>query len=353
MYTVENLSRYPYFAQLLKETELKNVLDSLTGLVSRAYVLGFVRDLIEKNIPFTFGIIDLDNFKFINDTYGHHIGDGVLQDVGESLIGYMDPVGIAGRFGGDELLVVNLRDQEYKDVKAFYEGMYSNFVVLRRNIPLQDCNPFITATVGSATFPKDATDYDTLFSMMDKTLYRGKTKGRNCYIIYVEEKHKNIEIKKIAKRGIYSTLQRINNLFEEKDSILDRLRNVAPVIMDELRTTELYYIGKKGVMRALMKPGMAENAMDVGNVFGTGEDCFIEEQVDLIACKAPIFHGALRNRESETAMIVRVNIEKENYGYLICAEPRSHRIWQEDECAMMFYLAKLTAARLRSTGESL
>ena len=66
MYTEESLKKYPYFAEELRTTGLWNMIDSLTVLVARAHILGFVKRLIEDGIPFTFAILDLDNFKFIN-----------------------------------------------------------------------------------------------------------------------------------------------------------------------------------------------------------------------------------------------------------------------------------------------
>ena len=60
-------------------------MDSLTGLISRSYIIGFIHDLIDRKIPFTLAMVDLDNFKFINDTQGHKVGDGVLAGFGNDI----------------------------------------------------------------------------------------------------------------------------------------------------------------------------------------------------------------------------------------------------------------------------
>ena len=152
MYTKEQLEKYPYFEALFKSRDISNVIDALTGLVSRRHMIGFIRHLVENKVPFTLAMMDLDNFKFINDTYGHEIGDGVLAGVSGDLVRYLEEYGIAGRFGGDEFLIVNFRDHSYDAIKAFFAGLYSDYNVLRKNIFLGDCEPFVTGTIGSAVF---------------------------------------------------------------------------------------------------------------------------------------------------------------------------------------------------------
>lgn len=352
MYTKQQLSEYPYFKQTLEGNEITYLLDPLTGIVSRRYMLEFVRALIQAHIPFTFGMLDLDNFKFVNDTYGHNAGDRVLMDVADSLAKYLDGYGIAGRFGGDEMLWVNLRDHSYAEKKAFLGTLYDSQQVLRKNIELEDSAPFITGTVGCATYPDDATDYDSLFEMIDKTLYRGKNKGRNCYIIYVKEKHESIEIHQIARRGVYTSMSNLVRLFEMVPGIKNRLQSVTPLLIDELRISDLYYVGTHRVMRSVRDADFSEDAGDI--------DCLMDDEVyftnnsDRVAARCPAFHAALKRMEVETLMVVRVGMDNEcSDGFLVCAEPRSRRIWQEDECAIMFFLAKLIAARIRIDGETI
>ena len=352
MYTKEQLSEYPYFKKLLENGELTYILDPLTGVVSRRYILDFVRALIEAHIPFTFGMLDLDNFKFVNDTYGHNAGDLVLVDVAGNLAKYLEGYGLAGRFGGDELLWVNLRDHTYAEKKAFLGALYDDKTVLRKNIPLEECSPFITGTVGCATYPDDATDYDSLFEMIDKTLYRGKNKGRNCYIIYVREKHESIEIHQIARHGVYTSMSSLVRLFEMVPGIRNRLQSVTPLLIDELRVSDLYYVGRRRVLRAVRNPEISEPVGDIDRLMD--DEVYFTNNPDRVAARSPEFYAALKRMEVETLMVVRIGMDNEaSDGFLVCAEPRSRRIWQEDECAIMFFLAKLIAARIRIDGESI
>ena len=350
MYTEQQLSCYPYFKRAFEKDRINYVLDPLTGLVSRQYILGFVRSLIDAGTPFTFGMLDLDNFKFINDTYGHHVGDGVLIDVAAGLSEYLEGYGVAGRFGGDELLWINLRDRTYADKKAFLSAFYESGKVLRKNVRLADCDPFITGTIGCATYPDDATDYDGLFAMIDKTLYRGKRKGRNCYIIYVKEKHADIQIRQIARRGVYTSMRNLVRMFEMVPGMKNKLQSVAPVMIDELKVSDLYYVDRQRIMRSIRVQGTREDVGDIDRLMS--DELFAANDLAVVEARCPQFYGVLSSREVETLMVVRIGMDNEpTDGYLVCAEPRNRRLWQEDECALMFFLAKLIAARLRIDGE--
>ena len=351
MYTKEELERFPYFRRLLEETDLDSLLDQLTGIVSRGHILGYVQHLIMLGIPFSFAMLDLDNFKFINDTYGHHAGDMVLVHVANDLKDYLGERGVCGRFGGDEFLIVNLDALTYDDCKKFFMGMFDGNV-LRKNIPLENASPFITGTIGCAGFPRDADNYDDLFDLIDKTLYRGKTKGRNCHIIYVEEKHKNIEIRKIARRGLYTVFKGMVRQFDHVPGLHNKLQNVMPLLMEELQISELYYTGGDGIMRAIRAENLEEDAGDIGNLL-PNDDMFSTNDLSTIQSKAPRTYATLQKREVETMMAIRVGMYGQTDGYLICAEARNRRIWQETECAILYFLARQLAAYIRQTGEKM
>ncbi len=352
MYTEEQLRTYEYFQGQLSITETRNLLDPLTGLVARPGMIGLAKDWIAKGQPFAYCILDLDNFKFINDTYGHHAGDMLLVDLTQALREYLGDRGIAGRFGGDEFLILLPGLKTYDERKAFLKELYESQKVLRRNYRLPECEAFITGTIGCAGFPENAGDYDALFAMMDKALYRGKTKGRNCYIIYLEEKHKNIEIQRIARQGMFTTMNGLLRAFEMVSGAGNRLKSVTPFIMDTLRVTDLYYIGNDQVLRSVRQPQLALPVPDIGNLLML-DDMFSTNNLEEIRERCPVFHGVLTGMEVETLMVMRVMIDGEQYGSLLLAEPRNLRIWQEDECAIMLFLAKLLAYRLKMDGETL
>ena len=234
VYTVEMLRRIPYFDRILDETALDDILDPLTGIVGRMHSMNFVHSLIAAGTPFTFAIIDLDNFKFINDTFGHKSGDTVLKAVTRSIAETLGENGIVGRFGGDELLMIDLRDIDLEEKQRFFKNLYENNSVLRRNIHLDSGSTLITCTSGCASFPDDADNYSDLFSLIDKTLYLGKSKGRNCYVIYQAEKHSGIEIKKLVKHNIYDDMINLQKLFEQGDTLQEKMRSVLTFLTTKL-----------------------------------------------------------------------------------------------------------------------
>ena len=351
MYTKEQLSKYPYFAEVFNSGDASNVVDSLTGLVSRKYMIGFIQHLVEHKVPFTLALMDLDNFKFVNDTYGHKMGDGVLAGVSSDLERYLEDYGIAGRFGGDEFLIVNFRDHRYDEIKAFFIGLYSNYNVLRKNIELGDCEPFITGTIGSAVFPEDAQDYATLFSLIDKALYRGKTKGRNCYIIYVEAKHKDITIQNLASRGIYTIFHDLSCGFDSHAALAGKMKAMLAILHDDMRISDLYYVGHDKQFRSVSAGEALGEVSDLDKLIE--EDIYTTNEIRQIACKSPSMFELCRAREFETVLMIRIGIQDKTFGYLICAEPHNLRIWQDDEYAIMFFVARMLAVYMQASGEKI
>jgi len=351
MYTKDQLLKYPYFEEIFKSGDVSNVVDSLTGLISRRYMLEFIQNLVENKVPFTLALLDLDNFKFINDTYGHKTGDGVLTGMSNDLERYLGDYGIAGRYGGDEFLIVNFRDHSYDEIKAFYTGLYSDYNVLRKNIYLGDCEPFVTGTIGSATFPKDAQDYESLFSLADKTLYRGKTKGRNCYIIYVEEKHKDISIQELAGRNIYNIFHDLSCKFDSQSELSDKLKAMLDILGEDMRISDLYYVGSDNHFRNVSAGESLGRVNDLDKLIK--EDIYTTNDIGDMESKSHSMFELCKAKEFETVLITRIGIQDESFGYLVCAEPRNLRIWQDDENAIMFFVARMLAVYIQASGEKL
>ena len=341
IYTMDKLRQYSFFDKLVDEISLDEILDPLTGILSRSYAVQFVHSLIEEHKPFTFSMIDLDNFKYFNDHFGHEAGDKVLTTVASELAKYTDGFGIAGRFGGDELLLIDLHNTSQEDKRSFYERLYTDSNALRVNIDFENGSSYITATSGVASYPNDADNFDDLFGLIDKMLYLGKSKGRNCYSIYDHDKHKDIEITKLANYSVYTSMSRIRNAMEKVEGISGKLKEVSPVLTEVLQVNDMYYIDKDGLMKAVNNKAFSVKAGDVGQLMD--DDMFSESTLEKVERFSPAFHSALKDNGFESVMVAKIRNRDEVYGYLVCAAKRSFRIWQENERAIMYYLAGLLA----------
>ncbi len=339
LYTIDKLRKYSFFDKIIDEISLDQILDPLTGILNRSYSMKFVRSLIAEKIPFTFSIIDLDNFKFINDTYGHSAGDKVLASVSKNLVEFTDGFALAGRFGGDELLLIDLKNITTKDKINFFENLYGNSNTLRKEVFFENGAAFVTGTSGCASFPENSDNFSHLFGLIDKMLYLGKNMGRNCYKVYEEEKHKYVEIRKIAKNGIFKNMYKLRTDIESEKKFEDKLAKVMPQLSEILHIHDFYYVDSNGKMHAVLDKNFTADASDLPNIME--EDLLSQGSLELIKKHSPKFYKALDDNGFESVLISRIRKNNEIKGYLVCAVNRSLRIWQENECAILYYLAGL------------
>ena len=346
MYDAAYLSVYPFFEKAFRDRPLSAVLDSLTGVVSRACMIEFLHDLVDRKQVFTVGMIDVDNFKSYNDNYGHRIGDLVLQHVGRSLIEYVGTRGVVGRFGGDEFLVVAFIGNDYKTVHSFYEHLFfqgslgNQDAVFRRDIHIDSLQLFLSATVGSASFPKDAQDYDTLFSLVDRTLYRGKSKGRNCYIIYVPEKHAHLEIPSLARRSLYNTLTDLAAAFDAGGDSDARLSRACQVLRRDMRFHFFFRIGPDGRILDVDQQRVIGTCEDLSPLITSG--CFTCSSLGELQGGFPALTALMAPYVIQSLMILPVGPLERKQGFLLLSpEPKTLHIWQDEELAAGFFLSRL------------
>lgn len=339
MYTEETLSKYKYFKSLSKFIKIEYLLDPLTGLVNRKYMVEFIKELINDNVPFTMAMLDLDNFKNINDNYGHTAGDVVLETIGNDLISFLGDTGVAGRFGGDEFIIVIFKHNEYNQIHDFYDDMNHNNTVLRKNITIGDESTYITGTIGSAVFPTNASTYEDLFEMADKTLYRGKLKGRNCYIIYVHEKHKDLQIKKLVNDDEATILLNIHSAFMNNIDFKSKCNEASEYIKKTLRLDYLFYINENGEIFNLDDLSKFGDGIDLSKAKFNNEIIKTNHSDDLKAIDSNLYE-ATRKYNTSSVLITKLRTTNNNYGYIMYALERTSRIWQSNEIAILLYLAK-------------
>lgn len=167
--------------------------DFLTGLPNRMLLLERLAHAIgmanrhQKRIAVLF--LDLDNFKPINDTYGHAVGDHLLQDVAAELESCVRNTDLVSRQGGDEFVILLTEIEERQDAAQIAEKVLARFSAPRviDGIQLQ-----VALSIGIAVYPDNGCDADTMMRNADIAMYATKANGRNHYQFYQWDKGESI-----------------------------------------------------------------------------------------------------------------------------------------------------------------
>lgn len=159
--------------------------DVLTGLANRTLLaerltraLGLAKRK-QKKIGLLF--IDIDNFKHINDSRGHAVGDRLLQIIARRLEAVVRSTDTVCRQGGDEFVVLLTEIEHSQDAAQVAEKMISTFAV-EQLVNEQPIN--VTLSIGISLYPNDGTDVNALFQHADTAMYRAKLRGRNNFMFY-------------------------------------------------------------------------------------------------------------------------------------------------------------------------
>jgi diguanylate cyclase (GGDEF)-like protein len=152
--------------------------DALTGTLDRHSLESHGRRAVEMAAhagrPLALLLIDLDHFKAFNDRFGHAAGDAVLKGIAKEIIAAARASDFTYRFGGEEFIVI-------ADGVAGDDALALGERIRRRiaGIPGKDPATWMSASIGIASCPHDATDYNTLFEIADRRLYQAKAAGRD------------------------------------------------------------------------------------------------------------------------------------------------------------------------------
>jgi len=192
-----------------KNQDLEFAFDGLTKVLNREYISNYLSYMINSNKPFTVCLCDVDNFKNVNDNYGHMMGDVILQTFASNIEKSIDLKGVVGRYGGDEFMIILDGINEYNDVWDVCHKMNVSIGSIKFDNE-EELN--VTVTTGVARYPIDGMKYEELISKADRALYRGKMKGRNCFIIYLAAKHSNIMIRNDHEK-LFSSMEMFNKIF--------------------------------------------------------------------------------------------------------------------------------------------
>jgi diguanylate cyclase (GGDEF)-like protein len=158
--------------RLLKELSIKAHYDNLTGVYNRFYFEKELEKLLQnqrENICIVF--IDIDNFKYVNDNFGHNTGDKLLSEFARELRNFFKGKDLIGRYGGDEF-VIAMRECNTKNIKPLLEKLVEE-------IQQQFKQYQISISIGVSFFPDESKDLNTLIKIADKKMYEIKKTTKN------------------------------------------------------------------------------------------------------------------------------------------------------------------------------
>jgi len=183
--------------------------DSLTGLPNR----NLLSDRIDRACVRTqryggsaaVAFLDLDNFKVVNDSFGHSIGDHLLRAVAERLESCLRAMDTVARLGGDEFVLVLADHKSAQSVSSELQRIVGSF---SQPFVVDGKDVFITASVGVALYPQDAKDPEALMKSAEIAMYRAKESGRNTYQLYTSEMQAKITERLVIEGKLRRALER-------------------------------------------------------------------------------------------------------------------------------------------------
>lgn len=190
---ISNKKKNKEHDRLLRE---KADTDLLTGLSNKLATERKIKEYMEEypeSLAMMF-VLDIDNFKKINDTMGHAFGDEVLRSFGKSISSVFRVTDIIGRTGGDEFTIflkfmksdANTLKEAEKLVNFFKDFTTGEYVKYSA-----------TASIGAAVFPTHGSDFETLYKSADKALYKAKKRGKN-QLAFVDDRDRAAEKTELA-----------------------------------------------------------------------------------------------------------------------------------------------------------
>lgn len=181
-----NIASRMYSLRKQEQLEIKADTDLLTGLCNKLATERKIKEFIARNpnSQSMMFVLDIDNFKKINDTMGHAFGDEVLRSLGKQIGAIFRATDIVGRAGGDEFIIFLKNVTQKEDVrkeakkvedffKDFKAGEYTKYSA--------------TASIGVAIYPEEGADFETIYKAADQALYKAKERGKNQLAFYQEK----------------------------------------------------------------------------------------------------------------------------------------------------------------------
>jgi diguanylate cyclase (GGDEF)-like protein len=177
-------------AKVIAERKVKLLAyrDTLTGLPNRLLFADRLEQAVVRaertRTSMALMLIDIDDFKLVNDSFGHDAGDKLIKAVGDLISKSLRRADTIARLGGDEFAVVIEGIQGPEDAISIADNLTT---ILEHNVRLDDQETYTSASIGIAVYPGDGKDARALLKNADTAMYRAKESGRHCFQFYKPE----------------------------------------------------------------------------------------------------------------------------------------------------------------------
>jgi diguanylate cyclase (GGDEF)-like protein len=202
---VEDIAEHKRYEEQL---EYQANYDALTGLANRHRLQDRLQQALISAKRYghrvTVAFIDLDQFKFINDSLGHHIGDRLLQAISHRLTSCLRVGDTVARHGGDEFVLVI----DHSDESVISHIMPKILNSVSAPVTIDGNELHITCSIGFSLYPMDGTDAETLLRHADAAMYRAKEEGRNNFQFYTPELNHKISRRLAMESNLRYALER-------------------------------------------------------------------------------------------------------------------------------------------------
>jgi diguanylate cyclase (GGDEF)-like protein len=196
--------------RISSEQEIRKLasFDPLTHLPNRRFFAMEINRVLQEGEglgPCSIFFVDLDNFKDVNDSLGHTIGDKLLCSVALRMRSRMPEKGMVCRFGGDEFVIVVPGRMQRRECSAFAELLIEE---ISKPMVIDGNNLSVGASIGIAQCPANGKDYNHLLKVSDVALYDAKARGRGCHSFYSDELGDVIRDRRVLENELRRAIER-------------------------------------------------------------------------------------------------------------------------------------------------